>query len=103
MGMLQKHDWRAVAQDEIVHHLAQLRRDVLALSGNAGRYGSQLQHGAGELGEALVHQGAAVARQVARQAKRAGGAVKRDPVPAAVIVFGLACLVSLALGQKSSR
>jgi hypothetical protein len=101
MGMLQRHDWRDVAQDEIVHHLGQLRRDVLALSGSAGRYGSQLQHGAGELGEVLVHQGAAVARQLGRQAKRAGQAVQRDPVPTVVAVFGLACLLSLVLGRKA--
>jgi hypothetical protein len=101
MGMLQKHDWRDAAQDEIVHHLGQLRRDVLALSHNAGRYGSQLQHGVGELGGALVHQGAEVARQVARQAKKAGRAVQRDPVPTAVVAFGLLCLVSLLMGRKA--
>lgn len=101
MGMLQKHDWRDVAPNDILHHLSQLRREVMALSGNAGRYGHQLQDGVGELGEALVHQGAEVARQVGRQAKKVGRAVQRDPVPTVVVVFGLLCVASLVLGRKA--
>jgi hypothetical protein len=107
MAWFQRRDWRDDVSDNVAHHLSSLRREVMALSGEAGRYGHQLAdrygprvaHSAGEIGEALAHQGAVVAQQLGKQARRAGRAVKDDPVPTVVAVVGLLCLASLVMAR----
>lgn len=48
------------------------------------------------------HEGAVVAQAAARQAIRAGRAVKSDPVPAIVGAVGLVLLASLFVGRRRS-
>jgi hypothetical protein len=108
MAWFARRDWRDDVSGNVSHHLAALRREVMALSGEAGRYGHQLAdryvpqiaHGAGEIGEVLAQQGAVVAREVGRQAKRAGRAVREDPVPAVAAVVALACVASLLMSRR---
>lgn len=108
MAWFARRSWQGEVSDNVSHHLAALRREVMALSGDAGRYGHtladrygpRLAHGAGEIGEALAQQGAVVARQLGRQAKRVGRAAKHDPATTLAAVVGVACLASLVLGRK---
>lgn len=108
MAWFEQRSWQDEIRDDVGHHLTALRRELAALSGEAGRrgqklaerYGHQLQHGAGEIGDALVHQGAAVARQVGRQARRAGQAVRNDPAPAVAAAIAVACVASLLLSRR---
>lgn len=101
MSLFSRRSWTDELQDNVGHHLAALRREVQSLSRDAGKYGRGLQHDAGDLGEALAAQGAQMARQLGRQARRAGEAVRQDPVPAMVSLVAVACLASLLLGGKS--
>ena len=48
------------------------------------------------------HEGVIVAKAAARQAARAGRAVKADPVPAIVGAVGLALLANLIFGRRRS-
>lgn len=97
MAMFSQRDWRDELSDDVLHHLSRLRREVLALSGDAGR---SLQHGAHDLGGALAATGGVLARRLTREARRAGKAVQRDPVPALAGAIALACLASLMMGKK---
>jgi hypothetical protein len=77
---------RDLAQD----HITQFARQARALTEPT-------------LHEALDYarqEGSLVAKAAAKQAMRAGRAVKADPVPAVVGVVGLALLASLVLGRK---
>lgn len=108
MAWFARRDWRDDVSDNVAHHLSALRHEVAALSGQAGRYGHQLAdrygpqiaHGASEIGGALVQQGAAMAQQLGRQARRASRAVKDDPVPTVAAVVAVACLASLLLSRR---
>ena len=63
------------------------------------RYGA---HTPNDIGEELWHQGEIVAKQLGRQARKAGKAIKNDPVPAVVAVAGFALFLNLLLGRKRS-
>lgn len=96
MAFRSRRGWQGNIQDDVGHHLAQLRREVASLSRSAGRYGNHLQH---DLGEAVVRQGGALARELGHQAMKAGRAVQHDPVPALVATIGIACLARLMIGR----
>ncbi len=98
--MTRRNSWTDDLQDDVAHQLAGLRRAVMALGGDAGRYA---RHEAGELGDALLHSGVAAARQIGRTAKVAGTAIRRDPAPAVAGVIAVACLASLMFGPRKSR
>lgn len=100
MAWLQQRTWQDEMRDNLAHQVHTLRRELAAFGGTAGRYGSHLQHDAGEVGEALVRGGAAVAHQIGRQAKRAGRAVRNDPAPAIAAVIMAGCLLSLVLSRR---
>lgn len=96
--MARNRHWTDVLDlEDIARQLSSLRHDVSGVSRAVGRYGA---HTASDFGDQLWHQGEAVARQLGRQAKKAGRAVKNDPMPAVVAVAGFACLLRLALGSK---
>lgn len=98
--MARSRHWSdALDIDDLSRQLASLRHDVAGVSRAVTRYGS---HAAHDVGDQLWHQGEIVARQISRQAKKAGKAVKDDPVPAIVAVAGFALLLNLILGRKRS-
>jgi hypothetical protein len=92
-----RHWTDALDIDELSRQLSGLRRDLSGASRSMTRYGS---HAAHDVGDQLWHGGEMVARQLGRQAKKAGKAVKEDPVPAIVAVAGFALLLNLVLGRK---
>ncbi|HQZ11820.1 MAG TPA: hypothetical protein PK286_02950 [Devosia sp.] len=119
MAFFNRRSWQDEMLDDVGQHLSALRHEVANLSGEAGkrgqklaeRYGNQLghqlhdtagqlQHAAGEIGGALVHQGTVAAREVGRQAQRATRAVQRDPLPTVAVVVALACVASLMLARR---
>lgn len=92
-----RHWTDALDIEELSRQLSSLRRDVAGVSRSVGRYGSHTAH---DVGDQLWHQGEVVARQLGRQAKKAGKAVKEDPVPAIVAIAGFVLFLNLVLGRK---
>ena len=89
--------------DELLEHLSRqlssLHHDLSGVSRAVSRYGAHTVH---DVGDQLWHQGEIVARQLGRQAKKAGKAIKNDPVPAVVAVAGFALFLNLLLGRRRS-
>src|SRR5687768_9609652 len=94
-----KHWTDALDIDELGRQLSSLRHDMAGVSRAVSKYGSHTAH---DVGDQLWHQGEVVAKQIGRQAKKAGRAVKNDPLPTVVAVAGFALLLSLILGRKRS-
>ena len=94
-----RHWTDALDLEDISRQLSHLRHDVAGVSHAVSRYGA---HTASDIGDQLWHQGEVVARQLGRQAVKAGKAVKDDPVPAVVAVAGFALFMRLILGRKRS-
>lgn len=94
-----RHWTDALDIEELSRQLSSLRRDVAGVSRSVSRYGSNTAH---DVGDQLWHQGEIVARQIGRQARKAGKAVKNDPVPAVVAIAGFALFLNLVLGRKRS-
>ena len=94
-----RHWTDALDIEDLSRQLSTLRHDVAGVSRAVSRYGSHTAH---DVGDQLWHQGEIVARQLGRQAKKAGKAVKEDPVPAIVAVAGFALFLNLLLGRKRS-
>ena len=94
------HQARALAKP--VLHQAKGKRD------SAQDHLSDFAHQARALAEPALHdavdyarhEGVIVARAAAKQAMRAGRAVKADPVPTIVGVVAVALLASLVFGRK---
>lgn len=98
--MARSRHWSdALDLEELSRQLSSLRRDVAGVSRAVTRYGSHTAH---DVGNQLWHGGELVARQLGRQARKAGKAVKDDPVPAIVAVAGFALLLNLLLGRRRS-
>lgn len=96
--MARSHHWTdALDIEEITRQLASLRHDVAGVSRAVARYGA---HTASDVGDELWRRGEVVARQLGKQAIKAGRAVKQDPVPAVVALAGFACFLRLVLGRK---
>jgi hypothetical protein len=94
-----RHWTDALDLEELSRQLSSLRHDVAGVSRAVSRYSA---HTASDFGDQLWHQGEVVARQLGRQAIKAGRAVKDDPVPAVVAVAGFALFMRLILGRKRS-
>ena len=94
-----RHWTDALDLEDITRQLSHLRHDLSGISRAVSRYGA---HTASDVGDQLWHQGEVVARQLGRQAAKAGKAVKDDPVPAVVAVAGFALFMRLILGRKRS-
>ena len=96
--MARSRHWSdALDIEELSRQLSSLRHDIAGVSRSVSRYGS---HTARDVGDQLWHQGEIVARQLGKQARMAGKAVKEDPVPAIVAVAGFALFLNLVLGRK---
>ena len=96
--MARSRHWSdALDIEELSRQLSSLRHDIAGVSRSVSRYGSHTAH---DVGDQLWHQGEVVARQLGKQARMAGKAVKEDPVPAIVAVAGFALLLNLVLGRK---
>lgn len=80
----------AQTRDLAQEHLAQFAQQARAIA-------EPRLHDAADY---VRHEGTIVAKAAAKQALRAGKAVKADPVPAIVGVVGLALLASLVLGHR---
>ena len=92
-----RHWTDALDLEDITRQISHLRHDMAGVSRAVSRYGA---HTANDIGDQLWHQGEVVARQVGKQAVKAGKAVKDDPVPAVVAVAGFALFMRLILGRK---
>lgn len=98
--MARSHHWTdALDLEDLSRQLSSLRHDISGISRSVSRYGA---HTANDIGEELWHQGEIVAKQLGRQARKAGKAIKNDPVPAVVAVAGFALFLNLLLGRKRS-
>ncbi|RYE74418.1 MAG: hypothetical protein EOP19_27765 [Hyphomicrobiales bacterium] len=98
--MARSRNWTdSLDLEELSRQLSSLRHDVAGVSRAMTRYGSHTAH---DVGDQLWHQGEVVARQLGRQAVKAGKAVREDPVPAIVAVAGFALFLNLILGRKRS-
>jgi hypothetical protein len=89
--------------DLLAHRVADLQRELRWLGPALHDYRRDLGHGARDVGEVIVHQGARLARRVGRDAKRAGRAVRQDPVPALAMAVAAGCLLSLVLDRPKKR
>jgi hypothetical protein len=87
-------------QSPMERQLAHLRHELASVSGAVQHLAAPIGHRAAEAGDRLLQQGSVVAHQVGRQALRAGKAVKKDPVPAAVGLITAALLANLFAGHK---
>lgn len=91
-----EHGGEAIA-DNLSHQLAVLRKQVDQISHSVNSYNDHtfddLQQNAVAIAKEVRHQGRAVARQVGRQANRAGKAVHDNPVPL-VVALGTIALIS---------
>jgi uncharacterized membrane protein len=101
--MLHERKWPE-AQEQLAQQVARLAREVGAMSRTVQRTSAETGRDAREtaadlLGEAL-QQGEILARELGKQARHVGTAVRRDPVPTIVAVVGLMLLLSLVLGRK---
>lgn len=92
-----RHWTDALDLEELSRQLSSLRHDMAGVSRAVSRYGA---HTATDVGDQLWHQGEVVARQLGKQAVKAGRAVKDDPVPAVVALAGFALFLRLVLGRK---
>jgi hypothetical protein len=100
MAFFRKRTWQEELHDRLAHQMSQLRREVDGLGHRAGRYGSHLHDDADDFADVLWRGGRVAARQIGRQASKAGRAVKEDPVPAMVAVAGFALFLNLVLSRK---
>lgn len=97
--------------------LAALQRQVIELGAQLGHSGSDARHAgqafahsarhfagdaAHDFGHFARHEGAAVARVAAKQALRAGRAVKADPMPTVVALIGVALIARLLTPSRRS-
>lgn len=95
------------SHNDMNHQLAGMRREAAKLSDNLARLARHTGHDMARSGHDLTDLAMAqlpvAARLIGRQAKKAGKAVRRDPVPTVVAMVGIACLASLAMsmGRKS--
>lgn len=79
--------------EDIARQISGLRHEMRG----ASRYGA---HAAHDVGDQLWHGGEVMARQLGRTARKAGKAVRDDPVPAVVAVAGFALFLNLVLSRK---
>ncbi len=95
------------AQDRFGRQFAGLARDMRHFSDSLSRYADNTRHDIGHVAHDFVdeawEQGRVAAHALGKQARKAGRAVRRDPVPAAVALIGLACLVSLVATSTHRR
>ena len=97
--------------------LASLQRQVAELGAQLGHSSHDARHAgqafahsarhlasdaASEFGHFARHEGAVVAREAARQALRAGRAVKADPMPTVVALIGVAMIARLLVPSRRS-
>lgn len=94
-----RHWTEALDIEDIARQLSSLRHDLSGVSRAVSRYGS---HTAQDVGDQLWHQGEVLAHKLGRQVRKAGKAVKADPVPAVVAVAGFALFLNLLLGRRRS-
>lgn len=104
MTMFQRSNWQHDAEEQLSQQVSRLGRDVAEISRAVQRFGADARHEAGTVAADLAgeawHQGEIVARGLGRRARRAGKAVREDPVPAIVAVAGFMLLLNLLLGRK---
>jgi hypothetical protein len=95
------------AQERFGRQFASLARDAGHLSSAMARYGNGARHDVSHLAhdfaDEALHQGAAAARVLGKQAWKAGKAVRRDPAPTMAAVVGIACLITLVMASGSRR
>jgi hypothetical protein len=87
----------------LAHRVADLQRELRWLGPALHDYRADIGHGAREVSDVLVHQGARLARRVARDTRRAARAVKQDPVPALAMAVAAGCLLSLVLDRPKKH
>jgi hypothetical protein len=90
--------------DTLFDQIAALRKDIGAVADALSDYGShslgEVQHNALALAKEVRQQGAAVARQVNRQASMAGKAIHDNPVPVVVVLGTIALLSALIFRRE---
>lgn len=89
--------------DMLAHRVADMQRELRWLGPALGDYRRGIGHGAHEVGDVLVRQGARLARRVGGDTKRAARAVKQDPVPALAMAVVAGCVLSLVLDRPKKR
>ena len=91
------------SQRQLSRQVSSLARDAGNISEHLARFSADARRDAGHLAHDLAdeawQQGAVAAKALGQQALRAGKALRRDPVPVAVAVVGLACFLSLVLAS----
>ncbi len=87
------------ATEALNEQIAALREELASISHAVSNYSghtfSDVQHNVAALAKEARHHGAAVARQVNRQAGVAGQAIKENPVPVIVALGTIALLSAL--------
>lgn len=97
------------SQSSLQRRLSSLARDAGGISRSLERFSDgarhDVSHFAHDAADVAWKQGSRAARAVGKQAWRAGRQVGKDPVPVAVAVAGLACLITLVMssGKASAR
>ena len=94
-----------VARDRFGRQVSNLSDEIGSISEAIQRLAHRAGRDAGHVardvtGEAL-HQGAVAARRIGRTAGKATSAVRHDPLPALMVVVGVACLFSLLQDRRS--
>lgn len=91
-------------EDRMTRQLSHLSHEVGSISQALRRLGGETRHEAGHLAHEFAdqawQQGAIAAKLLGKQARKAGKAVREDPVPSIVAVAGFALFLNLVLGRK---
>lgn len=94
-------------QDRLGRQIASLSRDAAHLSDALARYTTSTGHDLGRMAhdfaDEALHQGAAAAQLIGKEARKVGRAVRKDPLPAVMAVTAIACVLSLVLSAPSQR
>lgn len=92
--------------DALLEQIAALRKEISAISDAVSDYGGHqlddMQHNAVALAREVRHQGAAVAKQVGRQASVASRAAQENPVPV-IVALGTIALLSALIFARDQR
>lgn len=101
--MPHEQNW-SQAQEQLSQQVSRLAREVNAMSRSVQRMSAEIGSEAGDTAAHLIsgalHQGEVLARDIRKQARYVGSAVRKDPAPAIIAVAGLALLLTLLLGRK---
>ncbi|RUT28818.1 hypothetical protein EMQ25_15630 [Arsenicitalea aurantiaca] len=87
------------SRHEMEDRLGEIRHDMAALADAVQAYGADALDHASDFASQVSRQGGKALARAGREARRAGSAVQRDPVPA-IVAIGVVALVASLLAAR---